>query len=90
MSISHERVTVSSSTATQVSSNYAGKDGQTVSVQNPEGGSTVYLGGVGVTTADYGFELVAGTTFSIEMQDGEKLFGIGSATQTVNVIRQGA
>lgn len=90
MAISHQRVTVTSSTATQISSDYAGKDGQTVSVQNPEGGSAVYLGGVDVTTSVYGFELVAGATFSIEMQDGEKLFAIGSATQTVNVIRQGA
>jgi len=90
MAISHQRVTVTSSTATQISSDYAGKDGQTIAVQNPEGGSTVYLGGVGVTTSVYGFELVAGATFSIEMQDGEKLFAIGSATQTVNVIRQGA
>jgi hypothetical protein len=90
MAISHERVSVGI-TPTQVSSNFAGKDGQTVSVQNPAGGATVYLGGEGVTTTSYGFELAAGITFSVEMQNGEKLYGVvASSTQTVNVIRQGA
>jgi hypothetical protein len=90
MAISHERVSIGT-VATQVSSDFAGKDGQTVSVQNPTGGATVYLGGAGVTTTSYGFELVAGTTFSVEMQNGEKLYGVvASSTQTVNVIRQGA
>jgi hypothetical protein len=90
MAISHERVSIGT-TATQVSSNYAGKDGQTVSVQNPSGGATVYLGGTGVTTTSYGFALAGGTDFSVEMQDGEKLYGVvASSTQTVNVFRQGA
>ena len=44
-----------------------------------------------MTTTSYGFELAAGITFSVEMQDGEKLFGVvATSTQTVNVIRQGA
>jgi len=90
MAISHQRVSIGT-TATQISSDFAGKDGQTVSVQNPTGGATVYLGGEGVTTSAYGFALGEGTTFSIEMQDGEKLYGVvASSTQTVNVIRQGA
>ena len=90
MAISHQRVSIGTS-ATQISSDFAGKDGQTVSVQNPAGGATVYLGGEGVTTSAYGFALGVGTTFSIEMQDGEKLYGVvASSTQTVNVIRQGA
>lgn len=90
MAISHERVSVGT-TATQISSNYAGKDGQTVNVQNPSGGATVYLGGEGVTTTSYGFLLAAGISFSVEMQDGEKLYGVvASSTQTVNVLRQGA
>lgn len=90
MAISHQRVSIGTS-AIQVSSNYAGKDGQTVLVQNPSGGATVYLGGEGVTTTAYGFELAAGAAFAIEIQDGEKLYGVvASSTQTVNVIRQGA
>lgn len=90
MAITHERVSVGT-TATQISSNYAGKDGQTVSVQNPAAGATVYIGGEGVTTTSYGFALTGGTDMAVEMQDGEKLYGVvASSTQTVNVLRQGA
>jgi hypothetical protein len=90
MAITHERISVGT-TATQISSNYAGKDGQTVSVQVPAGGASVYLGGEGVTTTSYGFLLAAGISFSVEMQVDEKLYGVvASSTQTVNVLRQGA
>jgi hypothetical protein len=90
MAITHERISVGT-TATQISSNYAGKDGQTVSVQNPAAGATVYIGGEGVTTTSYGFALTGGTDMAVEMQDGEKLYGVvASSTQTVNVLRQGA
>lgn len=90
MAITHERVSIGT-TATQISSNYAGKDGQTVNVQVPTGGATVYLGGEGVTTTSYGFLLAAGISFSVEMQVDEKLYGVvATGTQTVNVLRQGA
>ena len=90
MAITHERVSIGT-TATQISSNYAGKDGQTVSVQVPAAGATVYIGGEGVTTTSYGFALTGGTDMAVEMQDGEKLYGVvASSTQTVNVLRQGA
>jgi hypothetical protein len=90
MAISHERVSIGT-TATQISANSAGRDGQTVSVQNPAAGATVYLGGAGVTTTSYGFALAGGTDMAVEMQDGEKLYGVvASSTQTVNVLRQGA
>lgn len=90
MAISHERVSVGT-TATQISSNYAGKDGQAVSVQNPAAGATVYIGGEGVTTTSYGYSLAGGTDMAVQMQDGEKLYGVvATSTQTVNVLRQGA
>ena len=90
MAITHERVSVGT-TATQISSNYAGKDGQAVSVQNTAAGANVYIGGEGVTTTSYGYSLAGGTDMMVEMQDGEKLYGVvASSTQTVNVLRQGA
>lgn len=89
MSLSHERVSVGT-TATQLSSNYSGKDGQTVSVQNPSTTVTVYLGGEGVTTSSYGYALGVVSDMSIDLQDGEKLYAVvASSTQTVNVLRQG-
>ena len=89
MSLAHERVSVGT-TATQLSSNYSGKDGQTVSVQNPSASVTVYLGGEGVTTTSYGFALGVLSDMSIDLQDGEKLYAVvASSTLTVNVLRQG-
>jgi len=89
MAVSHARVSVGT-TATQLTSDYDGKDGQTINVQNPAGGADVYLGGAGVTTTSYGFLLGAGISFSVELQDDEKLFAVvASSTQTVNILRQG-
>ena len=89
MALTHEQVSVGT-TATLLSATGAGRDGQTVLVQNPTNGQSVYIGGTGVTTASYGFLLLAGTAFAIELQDGEGIYGVvASSTQTVGVIRQG-
>ena len=89
MALTHAQVSVGS-TATLLSATGAGRDGQTVLVQNPTAGQSVYIGGTGVTTASYGFLLLAGTAFAIELQDGEGIYGVvASSTQTVGVIRQG-
>ena len=89
MAVSHAIVSVGT-TATKLTSAYDGKDGQTINVQNPAGGANVYLGGEGVTTSSYGFLLGAGISFSIELQDDEKLYAVvASSTQNVNILRQG-
>lgn len=90
MPVSHNRISVTTE-ATKLTNDFDGRDGQTINVQNPTGGVDVYLGGAGVTTTDYGYLLKAETSFSIELQDDEKLYAVvASGTQTVNVIRQGA
>ena len=90
MAVSHARVSVGT-TATKLTSDYDGKDGQTINVQNPAGGVDVFLGGEGVTTTSYGFLLGAGISFSVELQDDEKLYAVvTTGTQTVNILRQGA
>ena len=90
MPVSHNRVSVDT-TATKLTNDFDGRDGQTINVQNPSASTTVYLGGEGVTTTDYGYALGGGTSFSIELQTGEKLYAVvASSTQTVNVLRQGA
>jgi hypothetical protein len=89
MALTHAQVSVGT-TATLLSATGAGRDGQTVLVQNPTNGQSVYIGGAGVTTNSYGFLLLAGTAFAIELQDGEGIYGVvASSTQTVGVIRQG-
>jgi hypothetical protein len=90
MSISHGIVSVTTAATALNASLDGGKDGSTISIQNPTGGATVYIGGAGVTTASYGFLLTAGTTFTVELNQGETLFGIvASSTQNVAVFRQG-
>ena len=89
MALAHERVSVGT-TATLLSSEYAGKDGQTVSVQNPSASVVVYIGGAGVTTTSYGYALGTSSDMSVELQTGETLYGVvASSTLTVNVLRQG-
>ncbi len=89
MAVTHANVSVGT-TATLLSSAASGRDGQTLSIQNPTGGANVFLGGSTVTSSAYGFLLAAATTFTIELQDGEAIYGIvASSTQTVNVLRQG-
>ena len=89
MAVSHARISVGT-TATKLTSDYDGKDGQTINVQNPSASTTVYIGGEGVTTTDYGYALAGGTSMSVELQDDEKLYGVvASSTLTVNVLRQG-
>jgi hypothetical protein len=90
MALTHERVSVTT-TATLLSASVSGRDGQTVMIQNPSAGSITYLGGVGVTSTSYGYALAAGSDMSIDLQNGETLYGVvASSTNTVNVIRQGA
>jgi hypothetical protein len=90
MSISHGIVSVTTAATALNASLDGGKDGSSISIQNPSGGTTVYIGGSGVTTASYGFSLAAATTFTIELNQGETLFGIVAAgTQNLAVLRQG-
>lgn len=89
MALAHERVSVGT-TATLLSSTYAGKDGQTILVQNPSTTVVVYLGGAGVTTTSYGFALGVSSDLSVDLKDGETLYAVVAAsTLTVNVLRQG-
>jgi hypothetical protein len=89
MALTHGIVSVGT-TATLLSAAEAGRDGQTVLVQNPSGGVNVFLGGAGVTTTSYGYLVVAGSAFAIDLQNGESLFAVvATSTQSVSVIRQG-
>jgi hypothetical protein len=89
MALTHGLVSIGT-TATLLSALAAGRDGQTVLVQNPSGGASVYLGGSDVTTNSYGYVLVGGADLSIDLLFGESLYGVvASSTQTVRVLRQG-
>ena len=89
MAIEHARPTVTT-TASAIASGTNDRRGQSVLVQNPSAGATVYLGGSGVTSSSYGYALVGGSDISIDLSGGESLFAVvASSTQQVNVLRQG-
>jgi hypothetical protein len=89
MALQHAQVSVGT-TATLLSAAVAGRDGQTLLVQNPSGGVNVFIGGAGVTTSSYGYLLTGGSAFAIDLQAGEGIYGVvASSTQALGVIRQG-
>lgn len=89
MAVGHERVSVGT-TATKLGDAERDRDGFTIMVQNPSGGASLYIGGTGVTTTSYGYEVVAGAEVGVELQRDEELYGVvASGSQTVNVLRIG-
>lgn len=89
MAIKHARVTVGT-TATLLDT-FDMLDGSgTVSIQNL-GTVSVYIGGPGVTTTSYGYELKANSSLSIDMKIPETVYGVvATGTATVNVLTKGA
>lgn len=91
MAIKHSVVSVGT-TATALHSGNGRITGQkfTIMVQVPTGGATVYLGGAGVTTTNYGYALAAGGDYSLDMNPSETLYGVvASGTQSAYIIKQG-
>jgi len=89
MAVTHNIVSIGT-TATVISTAVNDRDGHSVLVQNPSVSTTVYIGGAGVTTTAYGVALAGGGDMSIDLLQGEILFGVvASSTQNVNVLRAG-
>jgi hypothetical protein len=66
------------------------QNGQSISVQNPSPSVTVYLGGSNVTSSSYGYALLPGQTYIVDLNSGEHLYAVvSSSTQQVNVVRVG-
>ncbi len=64
-----------------------GRDGSSILVQAPAGG-TLYVGGEGVTTAT-GFPIAAGSSLTVDLRDHEHLYGVLAAAASVPVLRLG-
>jgi hypothetical protein len=89
MAVTHNIVSIGT-TATVISTAANDRDGHSVLVQNPSASTTVYIGGAGVTTTSYGVALAGGSDMSIDLLQGEILYGVvASSTQNVNVLRAG-
>jgi hypothetical protein len=86
---SHSLTTLSNSTATRLTPSgiHSGLD---ITVQNVHAVATVYIGGEGVTSSDYGYRLLAGTAVSFELPGRDALYAISSTNLTqVAVIKTG-
>ncbi len=89
MAVTHAIVSVGT-TATVISTAVNDRDGHAVCIQNPSASTTVYVGGAGVTTSSYGVALAGGSDISIDLLQGEIVYGVvASSTQDVNVLRAG-
>lgn len=62
--------------------------GQSVTLTNPPGGATVYIGGQDVTTTD-GFPLPSGGSIALELDAAEVAYAVTAGTQTVNCLWRG-
>jgi len=88
MAIAHQIVALNSSTATLVSipsaSEVPYEHNASISVQNLDSAIIVYLGSSSVTTSSYGFALLAGQTYMIDLLASDQIYAI-SASGTPNV-----
>jgi hypothetical protein len=71
----HSLTTLSSSTATALTPNGT-HSGMDITIQNIDAAAYVYIGGAGVTALNYGFRLVPGAAFSIELPGKDPLYAI--------------
>ena len=75
MATYHELLTLSNATATELTpgERHSGLD---ITIQNVHATANIFIGGVGVTSTDYGFKLIAGAGFSIELNPNDRLYAI--------------
>jgi hypothetical protein len=73
----HSLTTLSNASATLLTPNgiHSGLD---VTIQNTHATAIVYLGAVGVTSANYGYRLSPGDAWSIELSGRDSLYAISN------------
>ena len=81
MATYHELLTLSNSTPTELTpgANHSGLD---LTVQNVDDTAVFYVGGTGVTASDYGFKIVPGSAFSIELNPDDQLYAISDTNES--------
>ena len=77
----HALTTLSSTTATRITPNglHSGMD---ITIQNVHASATVYIGGEGVTSSDYGYRLLSGNAISFELPGRDALYAITSTNNS--------
>lgn len=82
MAVKHQTVTVGATPTdltAEVDNGYYMNNTRHLRVQNTSGTETVYLGGPGVTSTDYGLALAAGAVYEVNLLADEKLYATCAA-----------
>ena len=71
----HSLTTLSNSSATRLSpmGTHSGVD---ITIQNVHATAIVYIGGIGVTSSDYGYRLSPGSAWSVELSGKDAIYAI--------------
>ena len=82
MATYHNLLTLSNTTATELTP--AGKvhSGLDLTIQNVHATANVYIGASDVTASDYGYKLEAGDAFSVELNPRDQLFAISDTDES--------
>lgn len=90
MTTTHELITLSDATASEVTYTNKVYKGTDVTVQNIDAAANVFLGAAGVTSTDYGYKVAAGAAISFEVPSEDKLYAISDVNGSkIAVLRMG-
>lgn len=76
MATYHKLLTLSDTTATELTPGGKTHSGLDLTIQNVDETAIVYVGGAGVTASNYGFKLDPGVGFSVELNPRDELYAI--------------
>lgn len=76
MTTYHELLTLSNATATELTPPGKIHSGLDVTIQNVHATANVYIGAADVTASDFGYKLVPGSGFSVELNPRDELYAI--------------
>jgi hypothetical protein len=89
MTTTHALIALNSSTAVKLTPATEIHSGLDFTVQNPNDSGYIYLGGVGVTTSNYGFRIMPNHSISFEVAPYDHLYAVASTNINAAVISMG-
>ena len=89
MTTTHALIALNSSTAVKLTPATEIHSGLDFTVQNANESGYIYVGGVGVTTSNYGFRLLPNHSISFELPPYDHLYAVASTNINAAVISIG-
>ena len=89
MATTHALVALNSSTAVKLTPAVDTHSGLDFTIQNPNDSGYIYLGGVGVTTTNYGFRILPNHSISFELPSKDHIYAVASTSLNAAVISIG-